>query len=370
MYKLTASEVIEMARYYKNWQEKRRLGTREQMWNFHWGAGSNNYTIWAILYKEYTGLNYQGQAWCAMYGTCIVALAFAKKYPELSHAKIIELTREFYGGDMPFNCAQFVSHHKNDGTMDHNPKVGDPVIFWTGSKYGHWGTVTSVDANGSGYTSVEGNTSGGIDKIDPDGGAVVEKWHSLTGKEYFYHPNYAPEVEEKPVETYLIATGNDGLRITANVLNIRETPGGTKKVGTYKLNDKIFPMEKTFVGHTAWYRTDKGWISAMYVEGWVLESPISRWWYVKQGYTCTINNWEKIDGIWYFFDDIGYIVDKEWIDCKGVSYYLKEGGYMATNCWIKSIAEDKWYWVDGSGAWYANKPNYTTTKEPKEYIEA
>lgn len=368
MYKLKASEVVELARYYKNWQEKRRIGTREQMWNFHWAAGSKNYTIWAILYKEYTGANYQGQAWCAMYGTDIVALAFAKKYPELTHDQIVSLTKEFYGGDMPYNCQLFVNHHKNDSKMDRTPKVGDPVIFWTGEKYGHWGIVSKVDSNGKGFTSVEGNTSGGADKIDPDGGAVVEKWHSLTGKEYFYHPDYEPETEAPKFKTYKIGTGLEGLRVTASSLNIRETPGSNgKKIGTYKLNDRIFPYEKTFIGHTAWYHTDRGWFSAMYVEGWVLED-CAKWWWINPGYTFTVNDWQKINGKWYFFDNTGYMVEGEWIEWKGNWYYMRFGGEMATNAYIKSVAEDKYYWVGADGIWYQNKPGYTTTHPNRSMV--
>lgn len=368
-YKLTAQELINMHRVYKNYQEKRVLGTRTQMWDYHWMAGDKNYTIWAILYKEYTGNNYQGQAWCAMYGTCVVALAFAKKYPDLSSAEVVKLTKAFFGNAMPYNCQLFVNTHKSDSKMDHTPKVGDSVIFWTGAKYGHWGTVSGVDANGKGFTSIEGNTSGGADKIDPDGGAVVEKWHSLSGKEYFYHHDFAVEETTPDNPIYKIKTGKAGLRITASTLNVRNGAGSSyKKVTTLKQNDYVFPTEKTFVGHTAWYHIDKGWISAMYVEGWVYEEDAKRWWWVKPGYTFSTNAWEKIDGCWYWFDNTGYIAENEWIEYNGASYFLKEGGAMATNTWIKSICSEKWYWVNNSGAWYSNKSNYTTTKEPDTYI--
>lgn len=367
-YVLTATEVLDMARKYKNYQEKRRLGTREQMWDFHWGAGSANMTIWAILYKEYSGANYQGQAWCAMYGTDIVALAFIEKYG-VSVEKAAQLTKEYFGGDLPFNCQRFVNNHKNDSRMDHKPKAGDHVIFWTGAKYGHWGIVSGVDSNGKGFTSVEGNTSGGADKIDPDGGAVVEKWHSLTGKEYFYHPPYVEENVKETLTYYSIDTGDKGLRVTAaTTLNIRDYPGTGDVIGTYKSNDRIYPIEKTFIDGKAWYRTDRGWISAMYVEGWVLENDVKKWWYVREGYTFTVRNWELIDDIWYYFDDTGYMVENEWVDWKGASYYLKVHGDMATSTWIKSIAEETWYWVDESGSWFANKPEYTTTEKPDEYI--
>ena len=75
MYGLKASHVVDMARKYKNYQEKSKLGTRAQMWNFHWSPGYNNYTIWAMLYNDYVRRNFQGQAWCAMFGADVFVLA-------------------------------------------------------------------------------------------------------------------------------------------------------------------------------------------------------------------------------------------------------------------------------------------------------
>ena len=358
-YTLSPSEVIAMGRKYKNYQEKRKLGTRDQMWDFHWAAGSKNYTIWAMLYKDYTGASYQGQAWCAMYGTDVVALTFKNKYG-LSDAEAAAATKEYFGGDMPFNCQGFVNNHKNDKRLTHKPSLGAHVMFWTGGKYGHWGLVTGVDAKG--FTSVEGNTSGGSNKIDPDGGAVVEKWHANDSRHYFYHPDYSDNTTPAR-ETYKVGTGVNGLTILAKVLNIRNNPGNGAKIGTYKYGDIIRPLEKCFVNHSAWYRTEKGWSSAAYVEGWVQEAD-GQWWYVHKGYTFTVNNWEQIDGNWYYMNDTGYILTNNWLEWKGKWYYFNNDGVMVTNTYIKSVDKDLWYWLDASGVWNPNDPNYTTDKNP------
>lgn len=371
-YKLKASTVIGTARKYKDYQEKRKIGTRDQMWDLHWCAGNNNYTIWAMLYKDYTGLNYQGQAWCAMFGTDIVALSFIKQYG-VSDTEAAKLTRDFYGGDMPFNCQQFVTNHKNDSRLNHTPKVGSSVIFWTGAKYGHWGIVTNVDSKG--FTSIEGNTSGGSDKIDPDGGAVVEKWHSNDSRTYFYHPDYEEEypVANPPLTTYKVSTVVDGgLKVLAATLNIRNYPGAknnSSKVGTYKYGDIIVPLEKCFVEHSAWYRTDRGWISAAYLEGWVREDDNNcYWWYMHQGYTYTVSDWEKIGDYWYYMEDTGYIRASDWVQWKGNWYYVNMEGHMVTNAYVASTEYDedlnplRYYWIDGSGIWYEDKPWYTTEK--------
>lgn len=367
MLAIKASEVVSMGRYYKNWQEKRKIGTREQMWDFHWAAGTANYTIWAMLYQDYTSKNFQGQAWCAMYGTCIVALAYAKRYPNLTTSQIAAAVKEFYGGDMPYNCQEFVNNHKSGSKMNHTPKIGSSVIFYTGSKYGHWGTVTGVDSDGKGYTSVEGNTSGGADKIDPDGGAVVEKWHSLDSKTYFYHPNYESETAKAELITYKIpAVGTKKLRVTSTI-NIRKTPGTDGEViGYYTDKYRIIPTEKTFIDGKPWYHTDKGWISANYLEGWVQEE-CGRWWYMHPGYKFTVNGWEEIDSIWYYMDDTGYIAQNQWIQWADAWYYLDENGYMVKNTYVKSVDSDKYYWCDKDGKWYDNRSGYTTRIPNRSY---
>lgn len=362
-YKITATDVVNVGRKYKNYQEKRKLGTTEQMWDFHWAAGNKNYTIWAILYEQLTGRNFQGQAWCAMFGTDIVALTFVQKHG-VTMQQAAELTKAFFGGDMPYNCQEFVNNHSNDSRLNHTPAIGAAVIFHTGSKYGHWGTVTNVDADGKGFTSIEGNTSGGYDKVDADGGAVVEKWHSLASKTLFYHPPYEEYGTDNIQKIYNIIT--KGLTITS-ALNIRDAAGtGNKIVGTYKAGEKIYPTSKTFVNGKAWYCTDKGWISASYCTGWVYEDGGINPWYVYPGYTYSTNSWEHIDGGTYRTDGSGYIITSNWVEEDGKWYYMNLGGAKTYESWIKSITDEIWYWVDEDGVWLSDDPNYTVYEEPAD----
>lgn len=347
-YGLKASHVIATARKYKNYQEKYKNGTRNQLWDFHWAAGSANYTIWAVLYKDYTGENYQAQPWCAVYVSDIVVLALIE-YCGLSQSEAVKAAKELCGGSLIFNCQLFINKNKGDKRLNHTPKVGSPVIFHTGSKYGHIGLVTGVDSNGKGFTSIEGNTSGGFDKVDPDGGAVVEKYHSLNSRTYFWHYDYIDE-KEQATETYKISTGKDGLEITADSLNIRTYADGAKTNLSYKLGEKVFPTEKTFIDGKPWYKSDKGWFAARYVKGWVCEDN-GRWWYVLHGYDFMVNNWQLIDNNWYYFDNTGYMVSTQWIQHNGEDYYMTKDGSMARNAYIKSADKDLYYWVGDNGVW-------------------
>lgn len=346
--KLKASQVVATARRYKNYQEKRKMGTKEQMWNFHWAPGSANYTIWAWIFNDYTGRNFQGQPWCAMYGSDVVVLTYINEYG-LNEAEAVQEAKKLFGGDLPYNCQDFVNKHAGDKRLNRIPAIGCPVIFWTGKKYGHWGLVTGVDGNGKGYTSVEGNTSGGADKVDPDGGAVVEKWHSLDSKTFFWHPDYDEE-DSSMVLLYNVSSGSAGLEIIGD-LNIRQAAGTSGTVlGVYKQGERVWPIQKCFIDGKAWYRTDRGWISARYVEGWVLEED-GRWWYVMPGYEFSVNKWQEISGAWYYFDNTGYLVTSEWILDSGKYYYLTDSGEMARSAYIKSIDKELYYWVNSDGVW-------------------
>lgn len=350
-YGLKASQVVAMARRYKDYQEKSRLGTRTQMWDLHWSAGYNNYTIWAILYKDYTARNYQAQPWCAMYGADIMVLAL-QEHCGMDVPAAAEAAKDLFGGDLPYNCQLFVDQHRKDTRLDHTPAAGAMVIFWTGSKYGHWGICSGVDKIGKGFTSVEGNTSGGADKVDPDGGAVVEKWHSLAAQTLFWHPQYTPEAAASGLEPdrYAISVGKDGLIVTAQSLYIREQPGDGRKVGTLKAGDRVWPQEKCFIDGKAWYKIPEGWISSRYLEGWVKEDN-GLWWYVMQGYTFSVGAWQQIAGKWYYFDNIGYMATSRWILDAGRYYYVTSSGEMAKDAYVKSIEKELYYWVNAEGVW-------------------
>lgn len=353
-YGLKTGHVVNMARNYKNWQEKSKIGTREQMWDFHWSPGYDNYTIWAMLYQDYTGRNFQGQAWCAMYGSDIFVLSLMT-HCGLSQKDAISAAKDLLGGDLPYNCQQFVNQHIGDRRLDHKPKVGSLVIFWTGKKYGHFGIVSSVDSDENGYTSVEGNTSGGADKIDPDGGAVCEKWHKLDSKTYFWHPEYDGEASKANLIIYDVSSGQKGLEVVeAEALFVRDYPATGKTIGELKKGSRVSPIKKCFIDGKPWYQISygarTGWISARFLEGWVLESN-GLWWYVNLGYTFAVNSWQNIDGAYYFFDSTGYMATSRWILDDGLYYYVTKNGDMAKNAYVKSSDKNLYYWVGSDGTW-------------------
>ena len=102
---------------------------------------------------------------------------------------------------------------------------------------------------------------------------------------------------------------------------------------------------------------------------WIQETTgKKRWWYRHADGSYTKNNWEQIDGLWYFFDKDGWM-NTGWIEWKNEWYYMQststkdfKEGQMRTG-WIK--LNNIWYYLntDGvmakseckkiSGKWYA-----------------
>lgn len=70
-----------------------------------------------------------------------------------------------------------------------------------------------------------------------------------------------------------------------------------------------------------------------------------RWWYKHTNGSYTKNGWDKIDGVWYYFDDEGWM-KTGWVK-DGKWYYLSESGAMLTG-WKK--IGNAWYHLNDSGA--------------------
>ena len=100
----------------------------------------------------------------------------------------------------------------------------------------------------------------------------------------------------------------------------------------------------------------------------------SRWWYKHADGSYKTNGWEKINGVWYRFDNSGwmqtgwvkdgswYYLDGSgamktgWVKDNGSWYYLQDSGTMKTG-WMK--VSGKWYYAYSSGALAIN----TTTPD-------
>lgn len=147
-------------------------------------AGKNNYTIFAKLYKEYTGNDYQGQAWCAMFVSCCFVAAFG-----LAKAK------EMLCGSLYSYCPYGMKAFKDKGRLYKKPKKGDVVFFLKNGIARHTGFVYKVSGNT--FYTIEGNTSG-ASGVTANGGGVCKKSYTVTDSMRFGRPEYEAEKAAEP----------------------------------------------------------------------------------------------------------------------------------------------------------------------------
>ena len=147
-------------------------------------AGSNNYTCFARDYKMYTGENYQGQAWCAMFVSCCFVSAYG-----------LELAKKLLGGKLYAYCPYGMTAFKNKGQLYSTPKAGDIVFFLRNGVAKHTGVVVKVSGNTI-YT-IEGNTSGASGVV-ANGGGVCQKSYTVTSSMLFGRPDYSLVGRESP----------------------------------------------------------------------------------------------------------------------------------------------------------------------------
>ncbi|BFL46957.1 fibronectin type III domain-containing protein [Lactonifactor longoviformis] len=117
---------------------------------------------------------------------------------------------------------------------------------------------------------------------------------------------------------------------------------------------KIDVSEDTFRITT--YRTsDKSVVDEFTIHKTTNEKPITKTWEndgrgwrlkLSDG-TYQTNSWAEINGIWYAFDEKGYMRTGWFLDTNGAWYYLSKSGAMATG-WVK--VGGTWYYLKESGA--------------------
>nr|DAQ88307.1 MAG TPA: Putative amidase domain [Caudoviricetes sp.] len=139
---------VDVAKSYLGYYEKDKLSdiyTNKK--------GSKNFTKFAETYKNLTGENYQGQAWCAMFVSCCFAEAYG-----------VKTAKEMLGGDFFAYTPTGASNFKNKNRYRKSVKeanVEDLVFFSNGGKrIDHVGIITYKGQTI--FKTIEGNASNGV----------------------------------------------------------------------------------------------------------------------------------------------------------------------------------------------------------------
>ena len=83
---------------------------------------------------------------------------------------------------------------------------------------------------------------------------------------------------------------------------------------------------------------------------WIQDSSTGKWWYEHADGTYTVNDWEYINGRWYWFDEAGWM-QTGWKQISGKWYWFGNDGlgYMRQG-W--EIIDGNYYWFGNDGSGY------------------
>lgn len=171
------------------------VGTYESPESYKSGAGDKNYTVFAKLYAQKSGINVQGQPWCDTFVDTVLIHLFG-----------VDDAKKLLGGFSAYTPTS-ANYFKQMGRYYKTPQEGDQIFFRNSERIYHTGYVYKV-ANGYVYT-VEGNTSS-ASVIENDGGCVAKKSYPLntSGIDGYGRPDYS--IVEKVVPGWRLAA--DGKR--------------------------------------------------------------------------------------------------------------------------------------------------------------
>ena len=109
---------------------------------------------------------------------------------------------------------------------------------------------------------------------------------------------------------------------------------------------------KEVVSHNKWEKKGNHWY---YVDN--DGKAVSKQWigsyYIKADKTMAENEWiyDAKYNSWFYFDENGHYAENTWKD----QYYLKSGGYMAKNEWIFDSSYNSWYYLNEDGSYARNQ---------------
>ena len=223
--------------------------------------------------------------------------------------------------------------------------------------------LVTFDANGGTASATSATTSGGKLESLPDAfrtGYIFTGWYTENGDLVTVDTVFTKDTTLYagwrfiPVYVPDIPSYNPGGSSSGS------TSGGNTSSGTVKPSEPEFEWVRRD-GYTYLY------VDSRMMTGWYQEENGDWYWFDEDTGIMSEDCWEKIDNVWYAFDDTGVMATgwrytdgywyyfKDWggmatgwqyID--GVWYYFYSSGVMAANAWVQTGGY--WYYLTGSGA--------------------
>ena len=145
------------------------------------------------------------------------------------------------------------------------------------------------------------------------------------------------------------------------LLDDEEAKPGWKQNDTgywYVKEDGSYPKDKFEKINDVWYYFDNS--GYMLAEQWKKHTDGNWYWFDNSGHMAT--GWKKIAEKWYYFNEEG-AMQTGWVKYKETWYYLdSKDGNMVSNAFIQSADKTGWFYVKEDGT-LADKPEFTVEPE-------
>lgn len=170
--------------------------------------------------------------------------------------------------------------------------------------------------------------------------------------------NFSDHVDPYP---YLASWGISRSQFKHDIEHGLVVESGWKKNDTgfwYVKEDGSYPKEKFEKINDVWYYFDNS--GYMLAERWKKHTDGRWYWFDKSGAIAT--GWKKIAEKWYYFNEEG-AMQTGWVKYKDTWYYLDgKDGNMVSNAFVQSADKKGWYYLKSDGS-LADKPEFVVEPE-------
>ena len=224
-------------------------------------------------------------------------------------------------------------------------------------------TEPSTEANVNQTTNPSKKEEDKAPEVQKDGWVLEENiWR--------FYENNAPVLNWKKIHGKWYYFNKDGIMLSDTIFDgyILTSSGAMVDSGWSKLQDKWYfanaygkiSQQKWEKIGGVWYYFDQDGVmlsntifddylftnsGAMAESSWVKQD--GQWYYALASGKLIKNKWDKISGTWYYFNKDATMASNQW---QG-SYYLKASGAMAEKEWIFDKNYDSWFYLKSGGAY-------------------
>ena len=228
-------------------------------------------------------------------------------------------------------------------------------------------TEPSTEANVNQTTNPSKKEEDKAPEVQKDGWVLEENiWR--------FYENNAPVLNWKKIHGKWYYFNKDGIMLSDTIFDgyILTSSGAMVDSGWSKLQDKWYfanaygkiSQQKWEKIGGVWYYFDQDEVmlsntifddylftnsGAMAESSWVKQD--GQWYYALASGKLIKNKWDKISGTWYYFNKDATMASNQW---QG-SYYLKASGAMAEKEWIFDKNYDSWFYLKSGGAYAARE---------------